>query len=106
VDGVPIHAALDAGARGQVVEAFAWEDLTPAMADGWHGREQAAYRSSSPRAVAGGPHGHVYRSRRGAWLRQQGVHLAHGLSAHKARLLLMAVLGAGLQDRLAELVAQ
>jgi L-asparaginase len=40
----------------------------------------------------------------GAWLREHGVLLARGLSAHKARLLLMVALGAGEEHRLGELL--
>lgn len=105
IDSRPIHDALDAGARALVIEAFAGGDLTPQMADG----VQRARRAGLPVVVASrgwcaDPTDAYAGLGEGAWLRAHGVLLARGLSAHKARLLLMVTLGAGQEHRLGELL--
>lgn len=105
VDSRPMHDALDAGAQGLVIEAFSGGDLTPQMVEG----VQRARRTGIPVIVAsrgwvGDPTDTYAGPGEGAWLREQGVIFARGLSSHKARLLLMAVLGANRQDHLDELL--
>jgi L-asparaginase len=105
IDSRPIHDVLDAGARALVIEAFPGGDLTPQMAEGVQRARGAgipvvvASRGwcADPTDVYAGPG-------QGAWLREHGVLLARGLSAHKARLLLMVALGAGEEHRLGELL--
>lgn len=95
-DGQLIDAAVAAGARGLVIEAFGGGEITPFMA----GAVSAARRAGveivvATRAPSGRPLDLYADLGEGKWLRDQGVRFAGYLTGPKARIKLMLVLGLG-----------
>jgi L-asparaginase len=95
-DGQLIDAAVAAGARGLVIEAFGGGEITPFMAPA----VQAARRGGveivvATRSPSGRPLDLYADLGEGKWLRDQGVRFAGYLNGPKTRIKLMLVLGIG-----------
>ncbi|MEX2645972.1 MAG: asparaginase [Gaiellaceae bacterium] len=95
-DSSGLHAAIDAGARGIVIEGFAGGEITPGMVEG----VVRALRVGISVVVAGrAPNGRPNdvwtEPGGGGWLRDLGVLSAGELSGPKARIKLMLALGIG-----------
>lgn len=96
IDSRPLRAALEDGARGIVIEAMGRGNVPPAMIDG----VRAARDAGVPVVIASRCHRGRTAPRYGyegggSTLRELGVVFSGGLPASKARILLMALLGAG-----------
>jgi L-asparaginase len=95
-DGQLVDAAVAAGARGLVIEAFGGGEITPFMAPA----VEAARRGGvevvvATRSPAGRPLDLYADLGEGKWLREQGVRFSGYLNGPKARIKLMLVLGLG-----------
>jgi L-asparaginase len=95
-DGQLVDAAVAAGARGLVIEAFGGGEITPFMAPA----VEAARRDGvevvvATRSPAGRPLDLYADLGEGKWLREQGVKFSGYLNGPKARIKLMLVLGLG-----------
>jgi L-asparaginase len=93
-DGFLLDAAVDAGARGLVIEAFGGGEVTPYMAPAiQRARSLGVPIVVSTRCFSGRPLDLYADLGEGLWLTEQGVKLAGYLSGPKARIRLMLVLG-------------
>ena len=95
-DGQLIDAAVAAGARGLVIEAFGGGEITPFMAPAVEAARHAGVEIVVvTRAPAGRPLDLYADLGEGKWLRDQGVHFGGYLNGPKTRIKLMLVLGLG-----------
>lgn len=93
-DSLLIDAAVDAGARGIVIESFGGGEITPFMADGVERARAAGIALVvATRAQRGGPADLYAEVGEGKWLRDRGVHFAGNITGPKARIKLMLALG-------------
>ena len=95
-DGQLIDAAVAAGARGLVIEAFGGGEITPFMAPAVEAARLAGVEIVvATRSPSGRPLDLYADLGEGKWLRDQGVRFAGYLSGPKTRIKLMLVLGLG-----------
>jgi L-asparaginase len=100
-DGLLIDAAVRAGAKGLVLEAFGGGEITPYMAPAVEAARKAGVEIVvATRAHAGRPLDLYADVGEGKWLRDQGVRFSGHLNGPKARIKLMLVLGLGQPDAL------
>jgi L-asparaginase len=93
-DGQLIDAAVAAGARGLVIEAFGGGEITPFMAPAVTAARQAGVEIVvATRSPSGRPLDLYADLGEGKWLRDQGVRFAGYLNGPKTRIKLMLVLG-------------
>lgn len=103
-DASAIDAAVEAGAKGIVIEGFAGGEITPLMADGVERALAAGVTLVvASRAASGRPSDAWPERGAGGWLRDSGVLSAGELTGPKARLKLMLALGTGDNDLLRRL---
>ncbi|WP_337309422.1 asparaginase [Candidatus Aeolococcus gillhamiae] len=94
-DSLMIDAAVTAGARGMVIEAFGGGEVTPFMADGIDRARRAGVEVAvCSRALRGRPLDLYAEIGEGKWLRDHGVHFSDSLTGPKTRIKLMLALGA------------
>jgi L-asparaginase len=93
-DGQLIDAAVAAGVRGLVIEAFGGGEITPFMAPAVTAARQAGVEIVvTTRSPSGRPLDLYADLGEGKWLRDQGVRFAGYLNGPKTRIKLMLVLG-------------
>lgn len=99
VDSTLVDAALTSGARGIVVGALGAGDLPAAMAPGIARALEARIPVIVARRTRAGAVGPRYGGvGEGGWLMSRGARFADDLSAAKARIKLMVVLGLGTEN--------
>jgi L-asparaginase len=95
-DSLMIDAAVTAGAKGIVIEAFGGGEVTPFMADGIvRARQEGVEVAVCSRAPRGRPLDLYAEIGEGKWLRDHGVLFSDLLTGPKTRVKLMLALGAG-----------
>lgn len=105
-DSMFLDAAVAAGAKGLVLEAFGGGEVTPFMAAGIErAREQGVEVVVATRCFRGRPLDLYADEGEGRWLVDRGVRFAGTLTGPKARIKLMLALGLDEPDRLKELFA-
>jgi L-asparaginase len=93
-DGQLIDAAVAAGTRGLVIEAFGGGEITPYMTSAVQSaRHSGVAIVVATRCHSGRPQDLYADLGEGKWLREQGARFAGYLSGPKARIKLMLVLG-------------